>query len=160
MVAARLLRIHASRRFAWVVPAAAGAAVTIYLAWGAWVSAADRAWLHASAAWWRTALQPGDFRVPLVFAALWLLALLSYWWPRRLQPRVVGITTVVTMVVIGGALTTASLFPCRGAQSPAPWPAGCSICTWATRRPFPWARATCRRPLAYQLGGPVCLGPR
>jgi len=99
-----------------VVPAAAGAAVTIYLAWGAWVSAADRAWLHASAAWWRTALQPGALRVPLVFAALWLLALLSYWWPRRLQPRVVGITTVVTMVVIGGALTTSSLFPCRAGQ--------------------------------------------
>ena len=61
------------RQFAWVAPAAAGAAVTIFLAWGAWVSAADRAWLHASTAWWRAALLPGNFRVPLIFAALWLL---------------------------------------------------------------------------------------
>ena len=158
MVAARLLRIHPSRRFAWVVPAAAGAAVTIYLAWGAWVSAADRAWLHASAAWWRTALQPGALRVPLVFAALWLLALLSYWWPRRLQPRVVGIATVVTMVVIGGVLTTSSLFPCRAGQTPS------AVAGWVldlyVGNPPPLPMGACHLPpaLAYQLGGPVCLG--
>jgi hypothetical protein len=158
VVTARLLRIHAGRRVAWVAPAAAGAAVTIYLAWGAWVSAADRGWLHASAAWWRTALQPGDTRVPLIFAALWLLALLSYWWPRRLQPRVVGITTVVTMVVIGGVLTTSSLFPCRTGQTPG------AVAGWVldlyVGNPPSFPVGACHLPpaLAYQLGGPVCVG--
>jgi hypothetical protein len=158
VVTARLPGIHAGRRFAWVAPAAAGGAVTIYLAWGAWVSAGDRAWLYASAAWWRTALQPGAVRVPLVFAALWLLALFSYWWPRRLQPRVVGITTVVTMVVIGGVLTTSSLFPCRGAQTPS------AVAGWVldlyVGNPPPFPMGACHLPpaLAYQLGGPVCLG--
>ena len=147
-----------SRRAAWAVPAVLAAAVTGYLAWGAWVSAADRAWLHASAAWWRTALQPGDVRVLLVFAALWLLALLSYWWPRRLQPRVVGITTVVTMVVIGGVLTTAALLPCRGAQTPS------AVAGWVldlyVGNPPQFPLGACYQPpaLAYQLGGPVCLG--
>ena len=141
-----------------MAPAAAGAAVTIYLAWGAWVSAADRAWLGASAAWWRTALQPGALRVPLVFAALWLLALLSYWWPRRLQPRVVGITTVVTMVVIGGVLTTSSLFPCRGAQTPSAV-AGWVLDLYVGNPPqFPLGACPLPPALAYQLGGPVCLG--
>ncbi len=158
MVTARLSRIQAGRRLAWVAPAAAGAAVTIYLAWGAWVSAADRAWLHASHAWWRTALQPGDLGVPLIFAALWLLALLSYWWPRRLQARVVGITTVVTMVAIGGVLTTASLFPCRTGQTPG------AVAGWVldlyVGNPPSFPLGACRPPpaLAYQLGGPVCLG--
>jgi hypothetical protein len=158
VVTARLLRIHAGRRVAWVAPAAAGAAVTIYLAWGAWVSAADRGWLHASAAWWRTALQPGDTRVPLIFAALWLLALLSYWWPRRLQPRVVGITTVVTMVVIGGVLTTSSLFPCRTGQTPGAV-AGWVLDLYVGNPPsFPVGGCHLPPALAYQLGGPVCVG--
>jgi hypothetical protein len=158
VVTARLSGIHAGRRFAWVAPAAAGAAVTIYLAWGAWVSAADRAWLYASAAWWRTGLQPGAIRVPLVFVALWLLALISFWWPRRLQPRVVGITTVVTMVVIGGVLTTASLFPCRAGQTPgvvAGW-----VLDLYVGNPPSLPPGVCLPPaaLAYQLGGPVCVG--
>ena len=146
------------RRFAWVAPAATGAAVTVYLAWGAWVSAADPAWLHASAAWWRAALQPGALRVPLVFAALWLLALISYWWPRRLQPRVVGITTVVTMVVIGGVLTTSSLFPCRAGQTPGAV-AGWVLDLYVGNPPsFPVGACHLPSALAYQLGGPVCLG--
>jgi hypothetical protein len=158
VVTARLPGIHAGRRFAWVAPAAAGAAVTIYLAWGAWVSAADRAWLYASAAWWRTGLQPGAIRVPLVFVALWLLALISYWWPRRLQPRVVGIITVVTMVVIGGVLTTASLFPCRAGQTPG------AVAGWVldlyVGNPPSLPPGVCLPPaaLAYQLGSPICVG--
>jgi hypothetical protein len=146
------------RRLAWVAPAAAAAAVTVYLAWGAWVSAADPRWLGASHAWWRAALQPGALRVPLVFAALWLLALLSYWWPRRLQPRVVGISTVVTMVVIGGVLTTASLFPCRTGQTPS------AVAGWVldlyVGNPPSLPQSVCPPPpaLAYQLGGPICLG--
>lgn len=147
-----------SRRFAWVAPAAAGAAVTVYLAWGAWVSAADPQWLSNSPAWWRAALQPGALRVPLVFAALWLLALVSYWWPRRLQPRVVGITTVVTMVVIGGVLTTSSLFPCRTGQT-ASAVAGWVLDLYVGNPPsYPLGACHPPLPLAYQLGGPVCLG--
>ena len=146
------------RRLAWVAPAAAGAAVTIYLAWGAWVTAADPRWLRASPAWWRAALEPGALRVPVVFAALWLLALLSYWWPRKLQPRVVGITTVVTMVVLGGVLTTASLFPCRSGQTPSAV-AGWVLDLYVGNPPsFPIGACHPPLPLAYQLGGPVCLG--
>jgi len=158
VVTARQFRIRAGWRFAWLAPAAAGAAVTVYLAWGAWVSAADPGWLHASDAWWRAALQPGALRVPLVFAALWLLVLFSYWWPRRLQPRVVGITAVVTMVVIGGVLTTASLFPCRTGQTPS------AVTSWVldlyvgNPPSFPMGGCHPPLPLAYQLGGPVCLG--
>ena len=109
-------------------------------------------------AWWREALEPGALRVPLLFAALWLLALLSYWWPRRLQPQVVGITTVVTMVVIGGVLSTASLFPCRTGQTPgvvAGW-----VLDLYVGNPPSFPIGACHPPLslAYQLGGPVCLG--
>jgi hypothetical protein len=157
VVRARLPRIGAGRRIAWLAPAAAGAAVTVYLAWGAWVSAADRDWLQASGAWWRTALQPGALRVPLVFMALWLLALVSYWWPRRLQPQLVGITTVVTMVVIGGVLAGASLMPCRAGQTPSAV-AGEVLDLYVGNPPsFPMGACRLPLPLAYQLGGPVCL---
>src|SRR4029077_12621314 len=84
--------------------------------------------------------------------------LLSYWWPRRLQPRVVGITTVVTMVVIGGVLTTSSLLPCRAGQTPS------AVAGWVldlyVGNPPPIPMGACHLPpaLAYQLGGPVCLG--
>jgi hypothetical protein len=79
---------------------------------GPWVSAQDPRWLYTGHAWWRGWLQPGDIRAPLVFAALWLLALPCYWWPRRRQHQVVGLTIVVTMVLIGGVLATA-LLACR-----------------------------------------------
>ena len=150
--------VRVSRRVVWVVPAVLAATVTGYLAWGAWVSAADPRWLQASGAWWRTALQSGALRVPAVFVALWLLALVGYWWPRRLQPQVVGITTVVTMVVIGGVLTTASLFPCRGGQTPGVV-AGDVLDLYVGNPPsFPMGACHVPLPLAYQLGGPVCLG--
>ena len=70
----------------------------------------------------------------------------------------VGITTVVTMVVIGGVLTTSSLFPCRGAQTPS------AVAGWVldlyVGNPPSFPLGACRLPpaLAYQLGGPVCLG--
>ena len=151
-------KVRVSRRVTWVTPAVLAAVVTGYLAWGAWVSAADPRWLQAGATWWREALEPGALRVPLLFAALWLLALLSYWWPRRLQPQVVGITTVVTMVVIGGVLCTASLFPCRTGQTPgvvAGW-----VLDLYVGNPPSFPIGACHPPLslAYQLGGPVCLG--
>ncbi len=119
MIPARLARIRPGRRILWVAPAVLGAVVTGYLAWGAWVSAADQRWLYLDQAWWRVCLRPGNVVVPLVLAGLWLVALVCYWQPRRLQRQLVGLTIVVAMVLIGGVLATASLAPCRGGESDA-----------------------------------------
>ncbi len=142
----------------WVVPALLAAAVTGYLAWGAWVSAADHQWLTVSQVWWRAWLRPGSIEVPLVFIALWLVALLAYWWPRRLQPRTVGLTIVVTMVLIGGVLTSCALTPCRGGQSMS------GVANWVldlyvgNPPSFPLTPACVTPALAFQVGGPVSLG--
>jgi hypothetical protein len=72
---------------------------------------------------------------------------------------VVGITTVVTMVVIGGALTTSSLFPYRAGQTPS------AVAGWVldlyvgNPPPLPMGACHLAPALAFQLGGPVCLGP-
>ena len=55
--------------------------------------------------------------VALSASGLWLAAGLLYSWPRRLSAHIVGLTLVVTMVIIGGVLATAALTPCRGGQS-------------------------------------------
>ena len=131
--------------------------MTGYLAWGAWVSAGHRAWLYQTQAWWRVCLRPGNISVPLVFAALWLTALLCYWYPRRLQQQVVGIAAVGAMVLIGGVLTTASLMPCHGAQTPSAV-AGWVLDLYVGNPPsFPIGACTMPPSLAYQLGGPVSL---
>ena len=46
VITTRRARIRPTRRATWVVPALLGSVVTGYLAWGAWVSAADRRWLY------------------------------------------------------------------------------------------------------------------
>ena len=158
MITARLARIRVSHRVAWVVPAVLAGAVTGYLAWGAWVSAHDPRWLYARQAWWRQWLQPGDIRAPLVFAALWALALLCYWWPRRLQHQVVGLTIVVAMVLIGGVLAATSLAPCRGKET------GTAVAGWVLNlyvgnpATYPVNGCPGQPPLALQVGGVVCLG--
>ena len=114
VIPARFARLRPSRRILWVAPAILGGVVTGYLAWGAWVSAADRQWLYRDQAWWRVCLRPGDVVAPLVLIGVWLVALACYWWPRRLQRQVVGLTIVVAMVLMGRVLATASLTPCRG----------------------------------------------
>jgi hypothetical protein len=140
-----------------VPPVLLGAFVTGYLAWGAWVSAADRQWLYRDQAWWRVCLRPGNAVVPLVLIGVWLVALACYWWPRRLQRQVVGLTIVVAMVVIGGVLATASLAPCRGGES------GTAVAGWVLNLyvgnppPYPYGACTGQAPLALQLGGIVCL---
>ena len=140
------------------MPALLGSVVTGYLAWGGWVSAADRSWLYQTEAWWRVWLRPGYVAAPLVFVALWLAALLCYWYPRRLTPQVVGITTVVTMVLIGGILTTAALATCRQGQTPG------SVVGWVldlyvgNPPSFPQGACNTPLPLAYQIGSPVCVG--
>jgi hypothetical protein len=157
VVTVRRFRIRSGRRWAWVAPATAGAAVTAYLAWGAWVSAGHRPWLYQSQALWRVWLRPGNVTLPLVFAVLWLTALLCYWHPRRLQQQVVGITTVVTMVLIGGVLTTAALTPCHRGQTPSAV-AGWVLDLYVGNPPsFPIGACTLPPSLAYQLGGPVSL---
>ena len=85
MSGGRLARVRVTQRAAWVVPAASAAAVTAYLAWGAWVSSLDRPWLYVSNAWWRVWLRSGEYPAQFVLAGLWLAALLCYWWPRRLH---------------------------------------------------------------------------
>ena len=159
MVPGRLARIRPSRRVLWVVPAVLGAVVTGYLAWGAWVSAADRQWLYRDQAWWRVCLRPGNVLVPLVLVALWLVVLVCYWWPRRLQQRqLVGLTIVVAMVVIGGVLATASLAPCRGGESDTAV-AGWVLNLYVGNPPnYPSGACMAPAPLALQLGGIVCLG--
>jgi hypothetical protein len=154
----RLDRVHLSRRVLWVAPTALGAVVTGYLAWGAWVSAADQLWLYRDQAWWRVWLRPGNAMVPVVLVVLWLVALVCYWWPRRLQRQVVGLTIVVAMVLIGGVLATAALAPCRGKQS------GTAVAGWVfslyVGNPASYPSGGCmgQPPLALQLGGIVCLG--
>jgi hypothetical protein len=153
----RLARLRFTRRATWVVPAVLAAAVTGYLAWGAWVSAADRRWLYLTQAWWRTSLRPGSVEAPLALAVLWLVALLCYWWPRRLQPQVVGLTIVVAMVVIGGVLTCSALTPCRGGQTEG------AVAGWMldlyVGNPPPYPFGACQLPpsLAFQYGGAISL---
>ena len=136
---------------------ALAAVVTGYLSWGAWLSAADQHWLTATHTWWRDWLQPGRIETPLVFVALWLLALLCFWWPRRLAPQGVGLVTVVTMVIVGGVLTFSALTPCRGGQT------GGGVAGWVldlyvgNPPSFPLGRCTTPA-LAFQVGSPLCLG--
>jgi len=142
-----------------VLPAALGAAVTAYLAWGAWVSAHDQHWLYLHQEWWRIGLRPGSNRTLLVAAAVWFVAWLCYWRPRRLQMQLVGLTTIVAMVVIGAVLSVAALAPCRGGQS------GTGVADWVLdlyvgQPPPAYQTPVCRGqpPLALQLGQAVCLG--
>jgi len=158
VIRTRLARHRVTRRAAWVPPAVFGAAVTGYLAWGAWVSAADSRWLYLTRAWWRVGLRPGNVLAPLALAGLWLVALLCYWWPRRLQPQaVVGLTTVVAMVVIGGVLTGSALTPCRGGQTEG------AVAGWMldlyVGNPPPYPAGACQGapPLALQFGGVISL---
>ena len=157
MLRTRLARLRFTRRATWVVPTVLAAAVTGYLAWGAWVSAADRRWLYLTQAWWRTWLRPGSVEAPLALAVLWLVALLCYWWPRRLQLRAVGLTIVVAMVVIGGVLTCSALTPCRGGQTEG------AVVGWMldlyVGNPPPYPFGACRLPpsLAFQYGGAISV---
>jgi hypothetical protein len=147
-----------SRRILWAFPATAGSAAVGYLAWGAWVSAHDPRWPYLSNTWWRTWLRPASNLTLLAMAGMWLLALLCYWWPRRLQPRTVGLTAVVAMVVMGTVLGTASLVPCRGVQTKfavADWVLGLFV----GNPPSAYQTSTCpgQVPLALQLGQTICL---
>ena len=159
VMAIRLGRVEVNRRAAWVLPAALGAIVTGYLVWGAWVSAHDPKWPYVDHVWWRTWLQPDNQRTLLVAIGIWLVAWLCYWWPRKLQPPLVTMATVVSMVVIGGVLGTASLVPCSGGQTKTAvvaWLLGMYVGNFPSSV---YGQATCpgQPPLALQLGEFACL---
>jgi hypothetical protein len=140
-----------------VVPAVLAAGVTGYLAWGAWVSAANPRWFGRPPAWWQAPLQPGRLTPPLAFAGLWLATLLCFWWPRRFQAEAVGLVSAATMVLIGGVLASAALAPCRGGQSFS-GVTGWVLDLYVGNPPsFPLGRCTTPA-LAFQAGAPVCLG--
>ncbi len=162
----RVALLDRSRRAAWAVPAALAAVLTGYLAWGAWESAHHPwAWFYLHHAWWRTLLRPTHDDVLLVVTALWLVSALSYWWPRRKQSQDVGLISVVAMVAIGAVLGTASLAPCRQAQTPsavAAWVLSLYVGALEPRYGMFGAGASqtgCpgQLPLALQLGRTICL---
>jgi hypothetical protein len=158
VIRTRLPRGRLSQRAIWVVPAVLAAAVTGYIAWGAWVSSADQHWLAASQMWWRAWLRPGYLEAPLALVVLWLVALLCYWWPRRLQTQAVGLTTVVTMVAVGGVLTGSALTPCRGGQTESAV-VGWMLDLYLGNPPnFPLGSCGKTPSLAFQLGAPISLG--
>lgn len=154
---ARLARVRVTQRAAWVIPAVSAAAVTGYLAWGAWVSSLDRPWLYVNDAWWRVWLRPGEYPAQLMLAGLWLATLLCYWWPRRLHKRVVGLTTVVSMVLIGGVLTAAAMVPCRGDASESTIAGWLLAAYTGNLPPYPVNSCQSAPPLALQIGGVVCI---
>jgi hypothetical protein len=89
---------------------------------------------------------------------LWLVALLCYWWPRRLQPQTAGLAIVVVMTVVGGVLTSASLTPCRSGQTGG-IVAGWVLDLYVGNPPsFPQGACSTPLPLAYQFGSPISLG--
>jgi hypothetical protein len=144
-------------RAVWVVPAVSAAAVTGYLAWGAWVSSLNRPWLYVNNAWWRFWLRPGEYPAQFVLVGLWLATLLCYWWPRRLHQRVVGLTTVVTMVLIGGVLTAAAIVPCRGGASDSTVAGWLLAAYTGNLPPYPVNACQSAPPLALQIGGVICI---
>jgi hypothetical protein len=91
--------------------------------------------------------------------AVWLVALVCYWWPRKLQPALVTMATVVSMVLIGGVLSTASLLPCRGSQTYTSV-VGQTLGLFLGNAPSAYQHGSCPgpQPLALQLGEVVCLG--
>jgi hypothetical protein len=156
----RVARFSRSGRAAWAIPAAFAAFVTGYLAWGAWVSAHHPSWLYLDQSWWRQLLRPGNDGALVAVVILWLLTALSYWWPRRREPESAGLVIVVSMVVIGAVLGTASFAPCRGGQSRS------AVAAWvlqlyAGQLEPRYGLHVCpahRLPLALQLARTVCLG--
>jgi hypothetical protein len=156
----RLTRFHVNPLFVWVVPALAGVAVTGYLAWGAWVTAHDPKWLNLDHVWWRAGLAPDNDTTLLVAVLVWLATWAAFWWPRRVQSRVVGLITVAAMVAVGAALGTSALAPCRGRETGTSVVAGV-LGLYVGNPPSAYGSgAVCpgQPPLALQLGQIVCLG--
>ena len=157
MSSGQLARVRMTQRAAWVVPAVPAVAVTGYLAWGAWVSAHHRHWLYLDQSWWRVWLRPGDYQAQVVLVGLWLVTLICYWWPRRLQPRLVSLMTVLTMLLIGGVLFASAMIPCRGGASDSSV-AGLLLGAYTGNLP-PYPSGGCQLPppIGLQIGGVICI---
>ncbi len=154
----RLGRNYLNRQGAWLIPAVLGASVTAFLCWGGWVSAHDPKWPYLGDTWWRAALRPASDQTLLAAVAVWFAALVCFWWPRKRAPAVVGLTTVVAMVLIGGVLGTTALLPCRGGETRtavAAWVLG----LYVGNPPAAYQTPACpgQPPLALQLGQIICL---
>jgi hypothetical protein len=148
------------RAHAWLVPAVLGAAVTALLLWSAWITARYPTWPDLHHAWWWTMLAPDQDGTLVVTSLLWLASLATYWQPRRLQRLPIALITIVSMVLIGGALTTASLVPCRGNASHAVV-LGWLLSLYLGNQPTTFVQgAACAGypPLAMQLGEIFCPG--
>ena len=145
--------------YAWLLPAALGAAATALLCWAAWITAWPVRWPDLYHAWWWTLLRPDQDGTLLVTAALWGASLACYAWPRRFLHLPIGLITVVGMIFIGGALVTTSLVPCRGGAT-ATGVFGWLLDIYLGQPPPPFAPGVCpgTTPLAMQLGQIVCPG--
>jgi hypothetical protein len=148
------------RAYAWLLPAVLGAAATALLSWSAWITARYTTWPDLHHAWWWILLRPDQDGTLEVTSALWLASLASYWWPRRLQRLPIALSTVVSMIILGGALTTASLVPCRGHASHAVV-LGWLLSLYLGNQPavfVPGSVCAGDPPLAMQLGEIFCPG--
>ncbi|MGD0703396.1 MAG: hypothetical protein ABSA02_26365 [Trebonia sp.] len=145
--------------YLWLLPAALGAAATALLCWAAWTTAWPVRWPDLYPAWWWTLLRPDQDGTLLVTAALWGASLACYAWPRRFLRLPIGLITVVAMILIGGALVTTSLVPCRGGAT-ATGVFGWLLDIYLGQPPPPFAPGVCpgTTPLAMQLGQIVCPG--
>jgi hypothetical protein len=153
--------VRPGRRAAWVAPAVPATVITGYLCWGAWLAVRHPHWLMLNQVWWRAPLQPQDNWAILATVLLWLAALVCYWWPRRLRAQTVGLTIVVAMVAIGGALGAASLIPCRHGQTGTSVIAGVLDLFVGQPAAYPSAPSAACPPVppppALQLASVVCL---
>jgi hypothetical protein len=145
--------------YLWLPPAALGAAATALLCWAAWITAWPAHWPGLYHAWWWTLLRPDQDGTLLVTSALWAAGLACYAWPRRFLHLPISLITVVGMILVGGALVTASLIPCRGGAT-ATGVFGWLLDIYLGQPPPPFAPGVCpgTTPLAMQLGQIVCPG--
>ena len=104
------------------------------------------------------ALRPTSDQTLLAGIAVWFAALVCFWWPRKRAPAVVGLTTVVAMVLIGGVLGTTALLPCRGGETRIAV-AGWVLGLYVGNPPAAYQTPVCPGgpPLALQLGQIICL---
>jgi hypothetical protein len=143
----------------WLLSAAPAVAATALLSWSAWITARDMTWPDLHHGWWWTMLRPDQDGTLLATLALWLSSLAGYWWPRRFDRKPIAMIIIVAMVIIGEALTTASLVPCRGGASHAAI-LGWQLTLFLGNQPpvFPGFACQGYPPLAMQLGEILCPG--
>ncbi len=148
-------RLH----YAWLLPAALGAAATALLCWAAWITAWPVRWPDLYHAWWWTLLRPDQDGTLLATVALWLASLAVFWWPRRFERKPIVLILIVALVIIGGVLGAASLLPCRGGAAHAVI-VGWMLDLYTGNQPSAFPDGVCpgNQPLAMQLSDIFCPG--